>query len=49
MSPADKILQKALIASTNGKTGDKEKLVDTKGWSKVQAGLRDRAFFSSQL
>ena len=49
MSPADKILRKALIASTNGKLGEDEKLVDTKGWSKVQAGLRDRAFFSSQV
>lgn len=49
MSPADKILQKALIASGNLKIGDKEKLVDTEGWSKVQAGLRDRAFFSSQV
>lgn len=49
MSPADRILQKALIASTNGKPGDKEKLVDTRGWSTVQAGLRDRAFFSSQV
>lgn len=49
MNPADRILQKALIASTNGKPGDKEKLVDTKGWSTVQAGLRDRAFFSSQV
>lgn len=49
MSPADKILQKALVASGNLKLGDKEKLVDTEGWSKVQAGLRDRAFFSSQV
>lgn len=49
MSPSDKILQKALIASGNLKPGDKEKLVDTAGWSKVQAGLRDRAFFSSQV
>ena len=49
MSPADKILQKALIASGNLKPGDKGKLVDTEGWSKVQAGLRDRAFFSSQV
>ena len=49
MSPADKILQKALIASGNLKPGDKEKLVDTEGWSTVQAGLRDRAFFSSQV
>ena len=49
MSPADKILQKALIASGNLKLGDKETLVDTRGWAKVQAGLRDRAFFSSQV
>ena len=49
MSPADRILQKALIASTNGKPGDKEKLVDTKGWSTVQAGLRDRALWSSEV
>lgn len=39
MSPADKILQKALVGSG----------LDTAGWSKVQAGLRDRAFFSSQV
>lgn len=39
MSPADKILQKALIGSG----------LDTASWSKVQAGLRDRAFFSSQV
>lgn len=49
MNAADKILRKALIASTNGKLGEDEKLVDTKGWSKVQTGLRDRAFFSSQV
>ena len=49
MSPADKILQKALVASGNLKLGDKETLVDTEGWSKVQAGLRDRAFWSSQV
>ena len=49
MSPADRILQKALVASGNLKLGDKEKLVDTQGWSTVQAGLRDRAFFSSQV
>ena len=49
MSPADRILQKALVASGNLKLGDKEKLVDTRGWSTVQAGLRDRAFFSSQV
>ena len=39
MSPADKILQQALVGSG----------LDTAGWSKVQAGLRDRAFFSSQV
>ena len=39
MSPADKILRKALVGSG----------LDTKGWSTVQAGLRDRAFFSSQV
>lgn len=39
MSPADRILQKALVASG----------LDTRGWSTVQAGLRDRAFFSSQV
>lgn len=52
MNPADRILQKALIASGNLKPVDPDKkpqLVDTEGWSKVQAGLRDRAFFSSQV
>lgn len=39
MSPADRILQKALVASG----------LDTRGWSTVQAGLRDRAFLSSQV
>lgn len=39
MSPADKILQKALVGSG----------LDTRGWSTVQAGLRDRAFFSSRV
>ena len=39
MSPADKILQKALVGSG----------LDTAGWSKVHAGLRDRSFFSSQV
>ena len=52
MSPADKILRKALVASGNlkpVKEGENPKLVDTEGWSKVQAGLRDRAFWSSQV
>lgn len=39
MTAADKILQKALIGSN----------LDTKGWSKIQASLRDRAFFSAQV
>jgi hypothetical protein len=39
MSPADKILQKALVGSG----------LDTRGWSQIQAGLRDRAFFSAQV
>ena len=39
MTAADKILQKALVGSD----------LDTKGWSQIQAGLRDRAFFSSQV
>ena len=46
MSPADKILQKALIESWNPKTG---KTIDSAGLSKVQSGLRDRAFWSSQV
>lgn len=52
MSPADRILQKALVASGNlkpVKDGEKPQLVDTEGWAKVQAGLRDRSFFSSQV
>ena len=39
MNAADRILRKALVASG----------LDTRGWSSVQAGLRDRAFFSSQV
>lgn len=39
MSPADKILQKALVGSG----------LDTRGWSQIQAGLRDRAFISAQV
>jgi len=39
MTAADKILQKALVGSD----------LDTAGWSEVQAGLRDRAFFSAKV
>ena len=39
MNAADKILRKALVTSG----------LDTKGWSQIQAGLRDRAFFSSRI
>lgn len=39
MTAAEKILGKALVGSS----------LDTKGWSAIQAGLRDRAFFSSQV
>jgi len=39
MTAADKILQKALVGSG----------LDSRGWSQIQAGLRDRAFFSSQV
>lgn len=39
MNTAEKILQKALVGSG----------LDTKGWSAIQAGLRDRAFFSAQV
>lgn len=39
MTAAEKILGKALAGSA----------LDTDGWSKIQAGLRDRAFFSSQV
>jgi len=39
MTAAEKILQKALVKSG----------LDTKGWSKIQAGLRDRAFFSAKV
>jgi len=39
MTAAEKILGKALVGSG----------LDTKGWSGIQAGLRDRAFFSSQV
>jgi len=49
MTAADKILQKALVASGNLKVGNKETFVDSEGWGEVQAGLRDRAFFSSQV
>lgn len=39
MSPADIILRKALVSSG----------LNTAGWSTIQVGLRDRAFFSSQV
>lgn len=39
MTAADKILQKALVGAS----------LDSSGWNKIQAGLRDRAFFSSQV
>jgi len=39
MTAADKILQKALAGSK----------LDTAGWSEIQAGLRDRAFFSAKV
>ena len=39
MTAADKILRKALVGSK----------LDTAGWSEVQAGLRDRAFFSAKV
>lgn len=39
MTAAEKILGKALAGSN----------LDTAGWSAIQAGLRDRAFFSSQV
>jgi len=39
VTAADKILQKALVGSG----------LDTEGWSKIQAGLRDRAFFSATV
>lgn len=39
MTAAEKILQKALAASG----------LDSSQWNRVQAGLRDRAFFSSQV
>ncbi|MBR4939033.1 MAG: hypothetical protein IKZ22_09205 [Kiritimatiellae bacterium] len=39
MSPADIILRKALVASG----------LNTAGWSTIQAGIRNRAFFSSQV
>lgn len=39
MNAADHILRKALVGSG----------LDTRGWSQIQAGLRDRAFFSAQV
>lgn len=39
MTAADKILQKALVGSS----------MDSRQWSAVQAGLRDRAFFSATV
>ena len=39
MSPADIILRRALVGSG----------LDSSGWSTIQAGIRDRAFFSSQV
>ena len=39
MTASEKILQKALVGSN----------IDSREWNSVQAGLRDRAFFSSQV
>lgn len=39
MTAAEKILQKALVESN----------IDSSEWNSIQAGLRDRAFFSSQV
>lgn len=39
MTAAEKILQKALVASN----------LDSSQWNSIQAGLRDRAFFSSEV
>ena len=39
MTAAEKILQKSLVGSD----------IDSREWNSVQAGLRDRAFFSSQV
>ena len=39
MTPADRLLQKTLVASR----------IDSKRWEAVRAGLRDRAFFSSRV
>ena|GEM_PF-1045208 len=39
MTAAEKILRKALVGSN----------IDSREWNSVQAGLRDRAFFSSQV
>lgn len=39
MTAADKILQKALVGSK----------LDSREWSTIQAGLRDRAFFSAKV
>lgn len=41
MTPSEKILQKALIGSKS--------TVDSRYWTGIQASLRDRAFFSSQV
>ena len=39
MTPAEKILQKALVASN----------LDSRQWNSIQAGIRDRAFFSAKV
>ena len=39
MTPAEKIVQKSLVASG----------LSSREWNGVQAGLRDRAFFSSRV
>ncbi len=40
MTAGEKILQKALVGSSK---------LDSRQWNSIQAGLRDRAFFSSQV
>ena len=39
LTASEKILQKALVGSN----------LDSRGWNSIQAGLKDRAFFMSQV
>ena len=52
LTPSEKILQKALVSSRRldkPPKDENDRGLDSRGWNSIQAGLRDRAFFMSQV